>query len=234
MNNSKKLTCLYWNIRSNKISTVEKIFEMSNPDIIFLAEVESPAGKIVTPFLKEKGYECMKWVGDCSYKGLALYTKKEMVASSYSGGDGQYSIATRVDCKDVCIVGVWTKPPAYKYCQQALEIFNYYTGEENHPIFVGDFNISPKVCGQEKKAASLFQHISENGYASVYHYKKNLNVGEEVDVTHLHTSGKYFMLDYLIASSSSVDSIRLVTDFSNAKDFLQLDFSDHIPLIFEV
>ena len=57
MNNSKKLTCLYWNIRSNKISTVEKIFEMSNPDIIFLAEVESPAGKIVTPFLKEKGYE---------------------------------------------------------------------------------------------------------------------------------------------------------------------------------
>lgn len=234
MNNSKKLICLYWNIRSNKISTVEKIFELSEPDIIFLAEVENPKGKRVAPFLKEKGYECIKWVGDCSYKGLALYAKTGTVFSSYSGGEGQYSIATHIVGKDVCIVGVWTKPPAYKYCQQVQEIFDYYTGEENHPIFIGDFNVSPKVYGQEKKAMRLFQHLSDNGYFSMYHYKKNLNVGEEVDVTHLHTGGKYFMLDYVIAPSSSADSIGLVSDFSNAKDFLKSDFSDHIPLIFEV
>lgn len=234
MSDNKKQTCLYWNIRSNKINTIEKIFDMAEPDIIFLSEVENPDGKKVNPYLRGKGYECLKWVGDCSYKGLALYAKPGTIAHCYSEGDGQYSIAAHIVDKDACVIGVWTKPPAYKYCKQMQEIFDYYTSKENHPIFVGDFNVSPNVCGQEKKASVLFKNLNDKGYVSLYHQNRNINVGEEVDVTYRHTSGACFMLDYVLISASCVDSVGLTTDFSNSKDLLQLGFSDHIPIIFEV
>ena len=81
---------------------------------------------------------------------------------------------------------------------------------------------------------NVFKNFNDKGYVSLYHQNKNINIGEEVDVTYRHTSGACFMLDYVLISASCVDSVGLTTDFSNSKDLLQSGFSDHIPIIFEV
>ena len=219
----KNISCLFWNIQQkNTVETVEKACKQFNPDIIFLAEVESPNRGTVCSLMKERGYECIKWVGDSIYRGLALYAKCGIVDNSYTAGDGEYCIAAKLSGMEECIVGVWSKTEKDKsnrYCEHVQNIFDYHIAKEKNPIFVGDFNASPKVKDQKCKAPRLFKYFKDNGYESLYHMRRGVVVGEEKDSTHKHSCG-YFMFDYVLIPASSSDSIDLITDYSSAKDFL--------------
>lgn len=234
----KSISCLFWNIRANKQDTINKIFEFANPDILFLAEVETPNLGTICSLLNDRGYECIKWVGDdkSPKKGLALYAKSGIIDNSYTAGDGDYCIAAKLSGGEECVVGVWTKTEKpIRYCDHMQNIFDYHIAKENNPIFIGDFNVSSKVIGSSGRAAiRLFKYFKEKGYESLYHLDRSIEVGEEIDVTHLHSSGGYFMVDYVLIPVSSSGSIDLITDYSSAKDFLQSGYSDHIPIIFEL
>ena len=114
-------------------------------------------------------------------------------------------------------------------------IFDYHIAKENNPIFIGDFNVSSKVIGYSgRDAIRLFKYFKEKGYKSLYHLDRNIEVGEETEVTHLHTNGRYFMVDYVLIPANYSDSIDLITDYSSAKDFLNSGYSDHIPIMCEI
>lgn len=239
---TNRISCLFWNIRWNQEKTINKIFEIANPDILFLAEVETPNLGTICSFMNDRGYECIKWVGDVKSpnKGLALYAKSGVVDNSYTAGDGEYCIAAKLSGSEECIVGVWSKTEKDKsnrYCEHVQNIFDYHIAKEKNPIFVGDFNASPKVKSEtpKREAILLFKHFKDYGYESLYHLNRSIEVGEETDVTHLHhPSGGYFMVDYVLIPANYSDSIDLVADYSSAKDFLNSGYSDHIPIMFEL
>jgi len=230
---NKNVLCLFWNIRSNKIATVEKIFERLNPDILFLAEVENSNRGTIYPLLKDRGYECIKWVGDLEDKGLALYAKPGIVKDSYSAGNGEYCIAAQLYDREECLVGVWakTEKPS-RYCQHMQAIFDYYIANEAKPVFIGDFNVTPKV--QKSQAVNLFRYFKDRDYESLYHMKRCIPIGDETDTTFVQVRNgdkHYYMLDYILCKSTSSDIFEYISEF---KDWLDEGFSDHVPVLFEM
>ena len=230
----KRILCLFWNIQSKQERAVVEIFE-HNPDLVFLAEVENPQRGNVDSLMKDRGYQCIKWVGDKETKGLACYAKPEIVDESSYCNEGKYCISVKLKDRKESIVGVWTiKEGSIGYIEQMKRIFDHYIDKETCPIFIGDFNVSAAVQDQGKKAIALFDSFDEKGYGSLYHLKNDVAIGQEKDVTHLHTSKKYFMLDYILCPKMIADSLAMKASFEDAVIWLKEGHSDHIPIMLQI
>ena len=201
-----------------------------------MAEVESPNRGTICQLLEDRGYECIKWVGDLDSKGLALYAKSGIVIDSYSAGDGEYCIAAKLSDREECLVGVWSKTEQpSRYCQHMQAIFDYYIANEAKPIFIGDFNVTPKV--QKSQAVDLFRYFKDKDYESLYHMKRGIAIGDETDATFIKIRNGdkyYYMLDYILCKSDAYNIFENNTAIENAEDWLNEGFSDHVPVMFEL
>lgn len=97
----------------------------------------------------------------------------------------------------------------------------------------GDFNINPRVSGQEKKDA-FYNTLNCYGYESLYHKEYEEKLGEESTTTYFHTfdKNKQFHIDYVFSTPNLVKNLEIGT----YEDYVAPEHrcSDHVPLIFEV
>ena len=95
-------------------------------------------------------------------------------------------------------------------------------------VMCGDFNINPRVSGQEKKEG--FYHIlNDYGYESIYHNLYHELLGHE-SINTFFGGENPVHIDYLFSKPEFISSFRI-----GEKDkYIGTKVSDHVPLIFEV
>jgi len=133
-------------------------------------------------------------------------------------------------------VGVWPQGNVLEYVKNVEGYLKDYKNELKNPdtlIMCGDFNINPKVTGQEKKDC-FYNKLNDYGFESIYHKLHEEKLGKETIPTHFHQYNKNqpFHIDYVFSKCGFVKTLEIGT----YEDYVAQDnrCSDHVPLIFEV
>ena len=228
-----------WNCNGalrKKFESIEKL----DADIYIIQECEDPARA------KNKNYtewaDNYLWIGDTKNKGLAIFAKSNISlkkldwSNSFRDPSVKYFLPCIVN-DDFQLLGVWTHKnnspnfgymgQFWKYLQTNLELFDKI-------IIAGDFN-SNAICDQWDRwwnHSDVVKILEEKNIKSVYH----LNTGEEQGKESVPTfylqknEEKPYHIDYFFVSSG----FQIPKDFEIEKRVNWMEFSDHVPLIFEV
>ena len=136
-------------------------------------------------------------------------------------------------------VGVWTHEPFIEVAQASMTAC--VAAANGRPVVAaGDFNISPKVTGQERKSHRFLDWMrDELGLVSAYHQFFGETLGEETRATYYFQwkESKPFHLDYCFVPkswSSRISSVEVGTyaEWRWTRDNRPL--SDHCPLTVEL
>ncbi len=131
------------------------------------------------------------------------------------------------------IDGVWKPKSDKQYFKRIEDYLERYHDEfvnSDNMIICGDFNLD-MALDKPKGKDKFIQTLKDYGYESIYHKEKDEKFGEESVKTHHRKNGD-FHIDYLFAKPELITSFELGSreKYVDCGD----DYSDHVPLIFEV
>jgi len=239
---------IYWNVRAgiiDKPAKQHKLFNFeSDADIIILAEAEKPEykGLNYNSFVGH-GYELIKWVGKCDYRGLIAFAKPGVINKEFVSGNARhYSLVLPINNSNTAIVGIWSKSKLVEdtekndYCNNMYNCLNDVVKYLANPIVIGDFNMSPRVSGQETKAIKVFKEFEACGLHSFYHSILGEEYGKESSSSYWDSNGG-FMLDHIFAKKEIIDNGYARWPFTDKEYWAAKgkpdECSDHLPIMLE-
>ena len=179
------------------------------------------------------------WVGENKFKGLGIFARDDVKLELVDLDDFglRYFIPVRVN-DSFNLLAVWTNPNVkYPVNNYPKEITKYYEHHKESGFFnedmiiCGDFNCDARLKGTHaKNVFSMIESLSECNLVDSYHHLNDEKQGEESQATffmYRHLDKPYH-LDHVYASADKVNYLEV----GDADKWLE--FSDHLPLIFEI
>nr|WP_197031849.1 hypothetical protein [Methanobrevibacter sp. YE315] len=179
------------------------------------------------------------WVGVDKSKGLGIFARDnvDMELVDLEDNGLRYFIPVRVN-NSFNLLGIWTNPnKKNKTPEYPKEITRYYelhkdSGFFNEDMIIcGDFNCDARL--KHVHARNVFEmkeKLGEMGLVDTYHYLSNEEQGEESQATfymYRHLD-KPFHLDHVYAAPDRIKELEI------GEEEKWLQFSDHLPMIFEI
>ena len=215
-----------------------KEIQKEDADIYVIQECEHPSKSKIGEY-REFASNYF-WVGDNIHKGLGIFACDgvEMELVDLDDGGLRYFIPVRVN-DDFNLLGVWTNPniKGSKIPQYPLEIVRYCdlhgeSGFFNEDMIVcGDFNCDARLKRTHaKNVFKMMDKMSEIGLVDTYPYLNDEKQGEESKPTFFmnRNRDKPYHLDHVFASEGRIEELE-IGDVDR-----WLEFSDHLPMIFEI
>jgi len=226
-----------WNanmaFRNKQNALVEKL----DPDVAFIQECEDP--DMYPDEFPEKLFPFRIWNGDNKHKGIAVFSKYEIIKLDEKSPSSKYYLPVKIN--GTFFIGIWAmndkEEPQNRYIAQVWNILNKYKELLNNEIIIlGDFNWN--IFWDNKEWSTLvadFRDVNAmlNKYdlVSVYHNHFKEDFGREKNPTyfHLYKKNKSYHTDYIYIKKNSMDTI---IKFSVGQ-YGEWD-SDHMPLFIEI
>ena len=206
----------------------EKFKELPDADIYVIQECENP---IISKSNDYKEFSKNSiWIGDNKNKGLGIFAKPNILIDKKGWPSYclKYFLPVSINSK-FNILGVWARNPYIEeyYIYQYINKINY----DLNTIIIGDFN-SNAIWDKEhheRSHAAVVKELEEKGLYSIYHYCYEEKQGEESKNTfylYRHID-KGYHIDHCFANPNIVQSYNIL-DCDK-----WLNYSDHIPIIFD-
>jgi len=226
-----------WNANLAFRKKQSALVEQLDPDVAFIQECEDPA--IYPEEFSDKLFPFRIWKGDNKHKGIAVFSKYEIIQLEDKSPSSRYFIPFKIN--DTFFIGIWamndTEKPQNRYIGQVWNILNNYKEILNKDIIIlGDFNWN--IFWDNKQWSTLvgdFRDVNSmlNKYdlVSVYHNYLKEDFGKEKNPTyfHLYKENKGYHTDYIYIKKNAMDTIK---KFYVGK-YNEWD-SDHMPLFIEI
>lgn len=225
---------LTWNCNGAFRKKLEHIRQF-DADIYVIQECENTdvARKIYSEWMPN-----YIWKGKNIHKGLAVFAKKEYLIEELNWADDvlELFLPVKIDSK-IQLLAIWTKyanSPTFQYIGQLWKYLqlNQQNMLSSPMILVGDLN-SNACWDRWWNHSDVVNHLKSMGIESVYHKTHSEKHGEETQST-FYLQRKYeknYHIDYLFSSVSLFDVSKST---SQIFDKSWLDYSDHLPILFEV
>ena len=129
----------------------------------------------------------------------------------------------------VKIDGKWVKKGNNEYIRRIEEYLKIYKEElinSDNLVMCGDFNID--LASNKEDKDYFIKLLEEYGYESIYHKEFDEGFGEESTKTFFNKDGAFY-IDYLFSNPEFISCF----DVGEKDDYVD-EWSDHVPLIFEV
>lgn len=226
-----------WNANgkfSGKFSEIQKL----DTDIYVIQECENPEISKNEEYKEftSNGY----WIGDNQYYGLGIFAKSEIKIDLIDLDNNGLRYFIPVCVNDTFnLLGIWTNPDmdGSKVVQYPKEITEYYEYHKNSGFFnsemvmCGDFNCDVRLKRTHaKNVFELIDNLNELRLVDSYHYLNDEKEGEESKATffmYRHLDKPYH-LDHVFAAPDKVKYLEI------GDENYWTQFSDHIPIVFEV
>ncbi|MBO6122213.1 MAG: endonuclease/exonuclease/phosphatase family protein [Methanobrevibacter sp.] len=225
-----------WNCNQKFRESFREIIK-ENADIYVIQECEDPSRSKVDEYKEFASNHY--WVGDNVNKGLGVFARENVKIELAGLEDNglRYFIPLKVN-DTFNLLGIWTNPNVkYPVAEYPNEITRYYelhkeSGFFNEDLIMcGDFNCDARLKGAHaKNVFKMIKKMSEIDLVDIYHYLTGESEGEESKSTffmYRHLDKPYH-LDHVFASKDMVKRLEV----KNPSHWLE--FSDHVPIIFEV
>ncbi|WP_405266980.1 endonuclease/exonuclease/phosphatase family protein [Methanobrevibacter sp.] len=227
-----------WNCNGKFTDCFKEIIK-ENADIYVIQECEDPTNSTSEEY-KEFASNYY-WIGDNTDYGLGIFARDDVEIELVDLDDNglRYFIPVRVN-DAFNLLGIWTNPnmEGSKVIYYPKEITSYYELHKesgffnNDVILCGDFNCDVRLQDKRhgKNVYEMMEKLSEINLVDVYHYLNGEKQGQESIATfywHKHLD-EPFHLDHVFASQNAVKKLE-IGDVSE-----WLEFSDHMPMIFEI
>ena len=227
-----------WNANGKFSKKFPAILE-EDADIYVIQECENPLIVNLDEYLE---FACnYYWVGENQYYGLGIFAKNNIKLKlvDLDAKGLRYFIPVTVN-NDFNLLGVWTNPDmdGSKVIQYPKEITKYYEEHKNSGFFnenmiiCGDFNCDVRLADKHhgKNVLEMAEKLSEKGLVDTYHYLNCELEGEESIPTFYwyRKLDKPFHLDHVFSAKDKVKNLQI----GDADKWLE--FSDHMPIIFEI
>lgn len=132
--------------------------------------------------------------------------------------------------EQVKVDGKWVSKGNNEYIKHIEEYLKIYKDElinSDNLVMCGDFNIDMAIDNKKDKDYFI-KLLEEYGYESIYHKKFDEDFGEESTKTFFNKDGDFY-IDYLFSKPEFIKWF----DIGDKEDYVD-EWSDHVPLIFEV
>lgn len=183
----------------------------------------------------DKDYQLLfpnfKWIGRNKNKGIGIFCLKknsEIHIQDWNSHGIDYFVKFCID--GIPFIAVWA---CNNYIEDAYTYFSIHLDKlTNNFIICGDFNSSSiwddKLRHRIRNHAALVNLFNSVGLNSIYHHKRGLMQGKELDPTfYLYRDrNKPFHIDYVFCKHERVCDFEIGT----YEDWINL--SDHMPIIF--
>lgn len=227
-----------WNSQSKFAENFKEI-KKQNADIYVIQECENPQ---ITKSEEYRDFASNSiWVGDNKNYGLGIFAgddvKLDLVDLDNAGL--RYFIPVRVN-DDFNLLGIWTNPDmeGNKVVYYPKEVTRYYELHKDSGFFnqdmimCGDFNCDVSLVNKThgKNVYEMMDRLSEVGLVDVYHYLNDEVQGEESKATFFMNRNlkKPFHLDHVFAAHDKIKDLQI------PEPEHWMNFSDHVPIIFEI
>lgn len=227
-----------WNANGNFTKHFDEL-QKFDADIYVIQECENPK---LTKYGEYKEFATnYYWIGDNQYYGLAIFAKDDVKLDlvDLDNNGLRYFIPVKVN-NAFNLLGIWTNPNinGNKVVQYPKEITEYYELHKDSGFFnsemvlCGDFNCDVRLINKThgKNVYEMMDKLSEVGLVDIYHYLTGERQGEESKSTFFmnRNLSKPFHLDHVFASPGTVNDLQI------GGEEYWIQFSDHIPIIFEI
>src|SRR5659263_209310 len=130
-----------WNANLAFRKKQSALVEQLDPDVAFIQECEDPA--IYPEEFSDKLFPFRIWKGDNKHKGIAVFSKYEIIQLEDKSPSSRYFIPFKIN--NTFFIGIWamndTEKPQNRYIGQVWNILNNYKEILNKDIIIlGDFN----------------------------------------------------------------------------------------------
>ena len=227
-----------WNAQGNFFENFREI-KKEKADIYVIQECGNPEISENEEFMEFASNSI--WIGDNKFYGLGIFARDDVKLDlvDLDNNGLRYFIPVRVN-DDFNLLGIWTNPDMQgnKVVQYPKEVTEYYGHHKDSGFFnedmilCGDFNCDVRLTNKShgRNVYEMMDKLSEVGLVDVYHYLNDEIQGEETKSTFFMNRNldKPFHLDHVFASPDRVKSLEV----GDEKHWIQ--FSDHIPIIFEI
>lgn len=242
-----------WNCNGALRKKIEPL-ESLNADIYVIQECEDPAQS--TKQYKNWAGEYL-WEGENKNKGVGIFSKKHLLEKSNWSGNydlfinksttptlswNSKQLQTFLPCtinNDLQLLAVWTKKnssPNFGYIGQLwlyLQIFRKNLSHKKQ-IICGDLNSNTIWDEWDRwwSHSNVVDELRSIGIESLYHYQYVEKQGEEKRPTFFHQKKqeKTYHIDYVFLQESLMKKANLEI----MKPDIWLQYSDHMPLVFEI
>lgn len=233
-----------WNCASKFREKYTSIIE-EDADIYVICECEDPARAKMEEYIEFAG-ENYFWTGDIHWKGLGIFAKDNIKLELIEGLNEKFKnfIAVRVN-DSFNLLAVWAmakdkEKGLNEYVEMIHDYFDANTDLfDGNLVMCGDFNSNAiwndlhkakDGEGNAKDQTNLNRKLNNKGLFSAYHELTGEKQGKETQPT-FHQSWdleKPYHIDYVYAGKD------VVTAFQIGDVDKWIEFSDHIPLTFEI
>lgn len=215
-----------WNCQEAFHNKYKKIREL-DADVYVISEIKDPKNvedDLYQDFMKNYYYL------ESKSKGLAIIAKEDI---ELKNNEWKYRLSNdflsvRVN-DSFNLVGVWTHEPYVDNVVKYLRLHKYDFINSDNLVMCGDFNIDVSTGNQTNK--DMFAKILKSyGYKSIYHNFNNEEFGKESEPTIYWRRKKEdpYHVDYLFTNP------QIISSFEIGKYDDYINYSDHMPLIFEL
>ncbi|WP_405306124.1 endonuclease/exonuclease/phosphatase family protein [Methanobrevibacter sp.] len=227
-----------WNCNGKFQESFKEIIK-ENADIYVIQECGNPSES------KSDDYRQFAsnyfWVGANKHRGLGIFARDEVNMELVDLDDEglRYFIPVKVN-DDFNLLGIWTNPDmeGTKVVHYPKEVTKYYEEHKDSGFFnedmimCGDFNCDVRLVNKThgKNVYEMMDKLSEVGLVDVYHYLNDEIQGEESKSTFFMNRKleKPFHLDHVFASPDKIKDLEI------PEPEYWMNFSDHVPIIFEI
>jgi exonuclease III len=237
-----RMRILTWNCNGAFRKKVDLVSSFSC-DLYVIQECEDPSRVAKsTPEYKEFTQNHL-WVGANKNKGLGVFAKNTSTIKKvdlYLGfGECQLKWFLPFSFEDrLSFVATWAHrgdTGEFRYIGQFYKLLCNNENEISDRIFLGDLN-SNKIWDYKRSEgdhSTCVRILEEKGIKSVYHLRTGEEQGRETRPTFLlqRNRGKPYHIDYVFSPLKYIEDTRRfdILDFDS-----WIDFSDHVPIIWEI
>ena len=213
------------------------LFNDTNFHIIVIQECEDPK-QSTKSYLKWSGNYL--WKGDNKNKGLGIFARKNVRISQIDWPDGEAREFIPCQVNDsFTLITVWAKGAAGSPLGYAGQVFRYIEInserlKNGRVVVCGDFN-SNSIWDDRHEVfnhSNVVTKLDACGLSSLYHLSNDVDHGSKIDSTlyMYRNMDKAYHVDYAFCSNDLMS--QRPPEIGGPAYWL--NFSDHMPLIFEV
>ncbi|MEK6493595.1 endonuclease/exonuclease/phosphatase family protein [Myroides odoratimimus] len=228
-----------WNCNGafrNKFKQISSL----NADIFIIQECENPMETNDQSYkLWAKNYT---WIGENKNKGLAIFAKPNIKLQklNWSNQFNDHTVNYFLPCKindNFNLLAVWAhynNSPNFGYIGQIWKYIQINKNNLNNSIIAGDFN-SNAIWDQWDRwwnHSDVINELKEIGINSLYHHFHQELQGQETKPTFFlqRKQSKPYHIDYILGSENFINK---TSTFEIADFYKWIEFSDHMPIIYE-
>lgn len=221
------------------------LFDEGDYDILIVQECENPLES--TKDYKEWSSNYL-WIGNNKNKGLGVFCKEDFTLKKLDWSDintnyKNEQLESFLPClinEEIILIAVWTKKAnseVFGYIGQMWKYLQLHKEKlrDKKVIITGDFNSNAIWDKWDRwwNHSDVVNELEELGIKSLYHYVMNEEQGKETNPTFYlqRKLEKPYHIDYIFVSNHFIDKN---SSFSIGNINKWLDFSDHLPLVFNL